>query len=307
MSYANCCGYTFDSVKHIGKATPIGVLERNLKSFYDYAFLNIGAWDDIVIGTTSPGGRDYSELVEVCIPSCLERTLWQGFRKDWVWETGVEYLDDSGGSHYPLDVEVQVDSVPLTSGYEIDYENGRVKLDSAISATSTIQAQYSYRLIQTYIGDDVPWWRELQFRSYDIDDGCFKKDGGDWVVAGEYRIQMPALVISAASTGVQSAYGLGKCKLRREQLVKFHIISEDKCLRDRLVDIILLQDGKCLWLYDPDVLECDRIPYPDLAEANYWGNARSDGTRLALLRTLSSGLYEAVLVANFSILFDRQL
>ena len=85
----------------------------------------------------------------------------------------------TGGS--PIEISgVYIDSTlqatgDATYGHHYNYPLGRVVFDTAIPTTSTVQLEYSYRNVQTYIADQAPWWDELQYNSMRVDDSTFSQ------------------------------------------------------------------------------------------------------------------------------------
>ncbi len=83
---------SFKSIDNIGDTLLMSELEGNLKLWFDWAMLGIGAWTDVDIPTSGAFGGDFSILRSVDDDSYTDGQVWQGNRKDWVWETGVNYV-----------------------------------------------------------------------------------------------------------------------------------------------------------------------------------------------------------------------
>jgi len=67
-------------------------VELSFKWYLDWAFLKIGAWNTVQSGVTSgPFGGNYYELKPVVDPLYNNGQVWDGIRKDWCFETGVNY------------------------------------------------------------------------------------------------------------------------------------------------------------------------------------------------------------------------
>ena len=119
------CNYntTFKGVNSISDDLLLNILESNFKMFFDWGFLNIGAWFDATIpnsGTIYGSTNPPSKLLLVDDPSYIAGQVWQGMRKDWVWESGISY---SGNS--PIDVSgcyVNNTFIPYSGNtFHIDY------------------------------------------------------------------------------------------------------------------------------------------------------------------------------------------
>jgi len=281
----------FKLVQHYGDSKLMSQLEVNLKTYYDWAHLAIGAWTDVVMPTSGAYGGDFSDLRLVDDPSYTAGTVWEGVRKDWVWETGVNYLGATGdGPYNPSGVSVQVGGSPVASSeYTVNYGLGRIIFDTAQSTTATVEAQYAYRDVQVYRADDAPWFRELQYNSFRPDDSHFAlTSSGDWSQGAQHRVQLPAIVLEAVPRGRSSGYELGNGSLVIEQDVLFHVVAQDRFTRNDIVDTIRAQSDKGIYLFDVNALiasgdypldiDGDRVAnpkmYPTLVETSAVGGYR---------------------------------
>lgn len=314
-----CCNSSnrLRHVQHYGYGGPIRQLEQNLVYFLDRGLLEIGAWTDIQKDMPTLGGGDASALrYGPCSAGYNAGQVWQSFRKEWVHETDVVYTDVTGGTHSPLvPPQIYVNNVLQTSGYNIDYENGEVIFNSALAETDSVQAEYSVRNVQVYVGDEVPWWRELQMRSWDVDNNFFSQEAcGDWVIGGHHRVQMPCIILDGFNRGGVRGYGLGAGCIFREQVIKFHVLAETKCDRDRLLDILVLQSQTCTDLFNVDdaaasgdlPLDCNGFyvgtkTYDQLLDDYPLSSARSDNSEITAFNTLNCGLYEGVVTTEYSL------
>jgi hypothetical protein len=79
----------FKGTDNVTETKLSGQLEANLKLFIDWALLGTGAYTNVTLPaspTTTPG-RHRLRLSDD--PSMSSGRVWEAFRKDWVWETGV--------------------------------------------------------------------------------------------------------------------------------------------------------------------------------------------------------------------------
>ena len=387
---------TFKGITNIGDTLLMSELETNLKSFFDWGMLQIGAWNDVDISTTDIYAGDFSTLRVVRDGSYTNGQVWQGARKDWIWETGVNYevphetgevyeigwfvagyhainlatdpslivqsgdilritnTNDSafdtdyfvfdvpltglyyayssatsgadvGGGIYqvlknPQEVQVQVDGTPILSGYYVNYPLGQVIFDTAISTSSTVKASYSYRYVQIYNADQLPWWQELQFSSLRADDTHFTQTGdyGEWSIGGQHRIQLPTIVIEAIPRGTSKGYQLGDGSLVVNQDVLFHVITEDRHTRNQLLDICRLQNHKTIWLYNSNHIAAasgfaldyrgtlvGTKMYPDLVDTDgyRWEKCYFSNAVVSALETPNPKLYAGVVRVTAEIIF----
>ena len=246
---------SFARVSQIGETLYNSELESNLKSFMDWSFLGIGGWFNVTIPTAGAFGGTFDQLRLVDDPSYTAGQIWEAARKDWVWETGAV---NNGYNPINISTGVWVDGSlyptgDATYGHHYNYPLGRVVFDNAISTTSTVQLEYSYRNVQTYIADEAPWWDELQYNSMRVDDSTFSQtSSGNWAILANNRVQMPAIVIEVVPRRRFKPYELGNTSQFVTQDVLFHIVAESRWWRNQLVDIISLQKDQPLMLYDTD-------------------------------------------------------
>lgn len=311
----------YTKLKHLNNIKDTDLLteiETNLKYYLDWALLAAGGWSDVEIPQTGIQGGIESTLRYTVDPSYTNGQVWEGFRKDWVWETGVEYNEN--GSPEPITITgVQVGGVmrasgDATYGWHINYPMGRVIFNTAISTGSSVKADYSYRWCQTYVANNAPWWQELQYQSHDSTDQFIQQDHirGDWSIGGHHRVQMPSVIIECVSNGTSEGYELGNNALNRKQDVLLHVVAENRQDRNKLVDYFLNQKDKAIWLFDSDLMvEQTGFPldyrgmligakmYPDLVDTTgnggfRWKKCYITDSNASEIQSWSSKLYEGV-------------
>jgi hypothetical protein len=262
----------FKNVNNIGEDLLLNILESNFKTYLDWAFLNIGAWFSVSVNSSGLyGTNSHSQLILAEDPSYDVGEAWQGIRKDWVWETGVVFNNIS-----PTNISgIYIDNVftPYSSGeFTIDYPNGRIIFDDAIDDDSSVKLNYSYRYVQTYRANDSPWFNVLQFSSFETNNkDITRTEDGDWSIGGQHRIQMPAIVVESLARSRSRPYEIGNNNLIIEQDIAFHILAENKNDRNKLLDILRLQQDSVIVLYDSNV-----IAQNDLYPLDYNGDRKNN-------------------------------
>lgn len=249
---------SFRAVSHYGKDSITNELEYGLKEWISWSMLKIGAWSNITTGTSGMYGGNFSILHTVNDPSYNARTVYQGIRKDFIWETGVNYVSTTG-THNPLAVQIFANNTGITTGtvgftHYIDYPNGRIIFNSGQSANITFRAQYSTREVQTYLASDQDWWFEVNYDSWNpIGDAAWVSNitSGDYALASTNRMQMPCIIIEPAVSHTTAApFELGTLVGKQRQDVLFHILAEDRHTRNNITDILRLQKDKTIVLPD---------------------------------------------------------
>jgi hypothetical protein len=281
------------NITHISDSLPMDQLEANLSSFFQWGFLGVGGFYNVNIPTSGCYGGDLHKLRLVNHPYYTTGTVWEGFRKDWVWETGVSY------SQQPIRVSgvyVNNSFVPVGSALSVDYPNGRINFTSPVSPSSTVTCSYSYRLYQIYTADNE-WWQEFQTGSFRADDSHLLQQGsGSWDILAQNRVQLPAVVVEAVPRTDRFGRQLGGGQIVRQDVV-FHIFAEDRWHFKWLHDAISAQQEKRIGGFDKNKLfSLDRFPldangqprasglmYPDMintAGSTYWEQIRLEQPKL---------------------------
>jgi hypothetical protein len=265
------CDYNtkFKEAQNINDDFLLNILESNFKMYLDWSFLNIGAWLDARIGhDTIYGMYQYSRLVPVYDPAYVDGQVWQGIRKDWVWENNVDFH-----SNTPIDVQtVVVDGtvVPKAGNFTINYPLGRIIFNNPEGAGSNIEAAYSYRFVQIHRSSDSPWFNIIQQSSFNTaNPDIARSDSGEWTIGANHRIQLPAIVIEALPRSRSVPYEIGSSSLKLEQDIAFYILAETKNDRNKLLDIIRLQQDSTIALFNTNSLARD-----DRYPLNYEGDIR---------------------------------
>lgn len=335
---------TFKKVNHYGAPNIIRNTEVNLKHYFDWAFLKIGAWRNVDATSSGVYGGNFYTLRNVDDDGYSDGLVYGSIRKDWVYETGVNYESPSipvtninynvsesqnqvftdyshnfssgvnvtisnnsvyngsydvigtsgsnsfyidlaensgngtGGSVFgiynPVTPTIYSNGSPVSTGnYSINYPLGQVVFSTS-QAGNTITADYSYRQVQTYLSDDLPWFFEVQYDSLDPRDKHWMQNinSGDFEVMAQNRIQLPAVVIELASNRNIKPYELGGIKNIVKQNFKFHVISQNKYERDTIVDILANQKDSVIWLYDEA-----KVHNYSVYSLDYRGDKNSEG------------------------------
>lgn len=304
-------------VTNIGESLLTSQLESNLKSYLDWGLLEVGSFSNVTIITSGAYGGTFDNLRLVDDPSYTLGQVWEGARKDWVWETGLEY------AYQPINISgVYVNGTlygtgDATYGHHYNYPLGRVVFDSAISINSTVQLNHSYRNVQTYIADQAPWWDEIQHDSFRVDDPTINNVGsGNWMVLANHRVQLPAVVIEAVPRRNFKPYEMGTVGNYVYQDVLFHIISESRWWRNQLIDVISLEKDRTIWLYDNNLVSnvsgypldyrgmrvTNPIMYSDLVDSYRFKRARFYNAVVTEMSSPNSRLYRGTVRATMEII-----
>ena len=260
----------FKGVENCGDSLLSDQLETNVMSFFQWGSLGIGAFYNVTIPSTGSFGGNQHQLRVRDNPYYTKGQLWEGFRSNWVWETGVEYdyqpIRVSGifvnSTYYPI-------STTGTYAYHINYPLGQVLFDSAISPTSLVTCNYSYRHYN-WSTSDVEWWRQLQQGSFRVDNPHYSQYGsGIYSLFSEQRIQMPHVIVEAQPSTSRYPKEIGSSAAVVNQDVVFHILSETRWDSKQLHDIITYQWEKRFIAFDKNLMyESGRFPLDEYGSPN---------------------------------------
>lgn len=236
---------TFKGVNTIGDTTFTDVLDTNLITMFDWGFVDIGGFFNVTIPTSGQYGGDFHILRSVEDPNFTDGTVWEGKRKNWVWESNT-----SVGT--PIEISgVFVDGSFQSSGYYIDYPNGRVVFSSAISTSSEVKLEYSYKYVQICDSDYLPFFRRIEKDSFRVDDSNFMLGSGSHTELAPNRLQLPAVGIETVDDRQYTGYQLGDTTQWATTDVIFHVVAENEPTARRIADMISYQTDNTIFLFNP--------------------------------------------------------
>lgn len=265
-------------------------LESNLTSWLSWSFLGIKAFDNISLNETAANGGDKSRLYPLNDPRYTTRTIWQGYRSDWCWETGVE------NSTQPIDISgVWVNSTfyPTTGSskpHYINYPNGQVVFSSALPATSVVQIEYSPKLISIRKSDDA-WFRGIMFGTLNPADPQFSASNpsGQWTQLPENRVTLPVIVVEPTFKVSSKPLELGGSARVRYEDFLLHVISESRFDRNTITNILEDQKDKRIMSFDKNEIDYpldyrgspvpSAMTYPELCDAHPWLQIRIEDSQ----------------------------
>jgi hypothetical protein len=292
--------------------------------FFKWASLGIGGYQNIDHSNASGVlGGDFSRLRLSDNPNYINGQIWEGFRSDWIWETGIAFgpqpTRNSGvfvdGTFYPT---------ATTSGayaHYVDFPHGRVVFNSAISTTSVVKADFAHRTM-SFVRANEPWFRELMFDSYHIERKDFLAAGsGQWDQLAEVRRQLPAVGIELVNRRGFRPYQIGGGQWV-DQDVLMYIVAENETDMNQWIDVLSFQNDRTVWLLNRKRMKEDvnypldldykgspvsnAMQYPQLVKPTgqggfAWTNVDMLDTRAETMESVNGWLYRAVVRSTFSI------
>lgn len=305
-------------------ATLNNELQDNFVEFLDWALLEKGNYFNADKGELSPRNQDYSRLELSSSPHFDAGQAWDGFRKNWVWQSGITYSPAptvGTDNAYPGVSGVYVDDVfRPTSGvgtyaHSIDYFNGRVIFDTAIPTGSKVQVEHSYKYVNIIYADNVPWLREVQYNTRDVPSIFGNTTKGEYQLPSEMRIQLPAIAVEVVPRRSYRGYQLGGGQYIYNDVI-FHCIAEDTYTRNALLDMVSMQNDKNIFFFDSNkIADSGAFPidyrgvpvsgalrYPDLV-SDYTGyKARIMNFTIQGSETINSNFYAGIARATIEVI-----
>jgi hypothetical protein len=284
----------FHGVDKLGDSLLIDELEENIKAYLDWGFLNIGGYINVDVPTSGLYGGTFHELKTTEVPGYKIGQVWQGPKKDWVWQSGFYYNDGYFDNNTPNSisgVKVGTNFLPgptgiATTGYHINYPLGQVIFDKPIPKTSKVELDYSYRWCQVYKSSTDSNWKELQELTYKPAPSINQQTQGDYSISANHRIQMPAIIIEPVANSYSKGFQLGSRAWWVNQDILLHVFTENGADKNRITDIIRLQKESTIDMYD-----INKVVNNGVYSLNYDGSINPSGLGYHILSSGNGPYY----------------
>lgn len=299
---------------NIGEANDAVQVENNLVAWLNHAFLEIGAWTNVTTGAVDHYSGSPSILRPLSAPGASRNTVYQAFRKDWVYEnpSSLEYTSGSPivcSGIYINNTFYPTDTTEGTYQHIIDFPRGQVRfLNGGISGV-VVRAEYAYRMVQVTKGDSADFYNFEMYSNRSDSTSFLSFGSGTKDVGADNRLQMPGVMISLGRRSTKP-WQLGTAASWVYQNVNFHVFTEDKFWRDQITSILSWQEWKSIRLIDFNELAASgQYPlniygslnpsgkmYPDLVKTSDEGgfflqNLRFTDTSITNNQKIHKGLY----------------
>jgi hypothetical protein len=303
MSYQSLKGFN-----NIFEQTLNNELQDNIVEFLDWGLLEKGNYFNVTLGETAPNGSDYSLLSLSNNSNYTSGQAWDSFRKNWVWQSGVGYSPEPlvgtndaipGISGVYVDDAFYPSDTTGSYAHKVDYFNGRIIFDSPIPTGSKVQAEYSYKYINVVYSNAIPWLREIQYNS--------NEPGNTSNLPSEMIVQLPAIAVEIVPRRTMRGFQLGGGQFVYTDVL-FHCLAEDEITRNKLVDIISLQNDKSIFTFDSNriadsgafPLDYNGVPvsgalrYPELVDYYRGERLRFQNSIVQGMELINSNFYAGI-------------
>lgn len=271
----------FTGVSHIGYPGYSENLAENFMMYLDWAFLNIGAFNNVHRNQTVYG-QDPSQLRQV------DSRTYESYRKGWVWESGLYYQTQ------PIQISgVYINNTfytPAQTGYHINYRDGQVIFDNPMSGT--VQVEYSYKLYQTYNFDNAKWFDDILGGEWVTTYSDFNQVGsGAFNVLAQNRVNVPFVCVEVVPRRDFKGLQLGGGQIVYQD-IQFWVASTEPWHVKTAADAISFQNDKTFklfnmkfiqdahrWPYNYDgTINPSGAQYKELVDTYFWKKAHSNDT-----------------------------
>lgn len=251
---------TFKGVTTINRDNLTNNILYGTIDFLKWGFLNVGGFQNITRNPAVSGalGGDRFRLRNSDDPSYDVGQVWEGFRNDWVWESGFAH---EGISPIPVS-GVWVDGTfylpdDATYSHYIDYPNGRIVFDTGVTTTKTVEASFTHRTVGITKSSEEQI-QELMFDSYDIEtlDAYLLAGSGTRNQLGAARLQLPVIGVEVVKALGHKPYEIGGGQWAFNNVL-FHIFADNEEERNNIRDAIVNQNDKTIWIINRGTMKED--------------------------------------------------
>ncbi len=230
-------------VTNYGDSSLSDQIFANTKAYFDWGFLQVGAFNNVILASSGGYGGNESALRPVSLNGYDDGQVWDAFRKNWVWESGTNYAVT------PITISgVWVDGTLNRSGFAVDYPNGHIIFDSGRSVTSAVALEYSYKRV-LFTTVDAEEFRQVESHAFTIDSD-FTLGSGMYPERGRNLVELPIVGIEVVPQrtfpmGIQLGGGH-----YMDQDIVFRIYAETSSERNKIFDLISSQKDTTFYLFD---------------------------------------------------------
>lgn len=244
--------FTLKGISDVHEMGPSEVIRDNLIGFFDWGFIDNGGFMNVQIPTSGSYGGSYHKLRPSIDARFSNGQVWEGFRKNWVWESGLTDTPISVSGVY-----VNGTFQPTSAGsHYINYPQGRVVFNTPISTSDTVTCEFSVKTVQVFDLDKSPELKEIHNGTFRIDDSTFFSTSGNWSIPTENKIQLPAVGIKVGCKSWFKPLQIGGGQFKYNEVYAY-VFARDDNWGTRLADYISQQKEKTINLFDVNQMNVD--------------------------------------------------
>lgn len=248
---------TLKGFESVNQTDLFKTIQHNLVSFFDWGFLNKGAFSDVKLSRTNIFSIDRSTLKKETDPNFTDGQVYKTFTKNLVWESGLY------SPYEPIQISgVYVNGsfkTPTTSGFEhyIDYKNGRVIFSSPLP-TATVKMEYSYKTLDIKPSYEHPVISYLQTdKLYNTN---VSNQSGVWGLLQQNKTQTTSIAIESVSRATYRPIELGNLNQWADVDIICHVFGSELDV-NKYTNFISYQSDKTIFLYNiDDLVQSGMVP-----------------------------------------------
>jgi hypothetical protein len=214
----------------------------NLKLYLDQLLVERGWYDNVASGETDWHGNNLSQLFAIQddprypIDSGTSVHIWQGYKKNWVIESGMEpFTSGLTNPTIPRAIIIGGVSWPVrafggASGVAIDFRNGRVIVESGITFGTTVEVVHSEKYVWV---DTIS--RDLISNQVTYIDNT-KRVAVSEIPSGQIS-QVPMILMEMTASKAPQGMELGGGLILKPTM-HLHIIANNRWDKDELIDFL---------------------------------------------------------------------
>lgn len=300
-------------------------IESNIIAYLDWGFLGICAFQNVESGVTDAYGGSAFTLKPIKDDNYSDYQVFQGARKNWVYETGIECSTEP----IPL-TGVYVNGTLYTRdhgtyGYYVNFREGKIVFNNALDDNDVVAVNHSYKNVWIDTNDSVLANLELQYKSERSDDSHFAQYGsGEWSPFPGARIQLPAIGVQVVARRNWKPYQIGPRAWQwcfNDMLFHCYGQTEEECTR--LLDILSTNSDHAVKFYDTQQvaaaqkfkldyrgdLAAGGLVYPDLVSnyqnPHFYGPVTWSDTNIQSFHRYNSNLYIGIVRTQLKFVYTR--
>lgn len=249
---------SFTSLKGFNRISDVDIqstVQQNVIGFFDWGFLTKGGFTNVKLGVQDINGGDKSVLKPVSDPLYPDGRVWQCFRQNLVWESGLPT------SFQPIQISgVYINGTfrrPTDVGYEhyVDYEGGRVIFTTqSFKSNSIVKMEYAYKSVNMANVQVVPLIKELQSYPNDITSSNYISQSGDNYALSREKIQIPVITVEVSPRVTFRGYEIGSSNQWMEMDIILHVLAQDQTDAMKYGMFCAAQKDLTVWMYDLNLM-----------------------------------------------------
>lgn len=252
----------FKGVTSLFKDGIANTLLLGVQDFFSWGFLNVGGFQNITRRNPAVSGVYGNDLFYRYRlrpsedPSYEIGQVWEGFRNDWVWESGVSYDGSSPVSVSGVWInDTFYKSDDAAHSHYVDYPNGRVVFDYPIITNTIVETSFSHKTVGVCLGSEK-FIQELMYDSYDMQslDEYLAYASGTRTQLGERRLQLPVVALELVREQKRKGFALGEGQIVYNDIL-FHVFADNEFEKNNIRDTIMNQNEKVFYLIDRNLMK----------------------------------------------------